>query len=201
MEPQDPTTRFTPSNVTTALSAIVVAFTILTAWAAFLSGTASDRSNALILEGQIALAYADVAEIGAGQDFLLDSLALDGWALAEPDSFEESYFYDSLPTELQGFLDADSKATEDASIETYFANLYAGADESLDETNALFTEAEAQSDRALGFQRTMLTFAVGLSFAAWGTLADESHKIRTRITFSALSILALIVGIIQFASV
>ncbi len=193
--------RFSSSSVTTALSAVVVTFTILTAWAAFLSGTASDKSSALILEGQLALADADVAQIGAGQDFVLDSLWLDGWWLAEPDSFEEEYYYDNLPIELQDFIDADSRETEDAAIQTYFDNLYAGANDALEESSNLFKSAEAEGDRALGYQRTMLTFAVGLSFAAWGTLADEAHKLRTRISFSVLSVVALIVGIIQFAAV
>lgn len=193
--------RFTTSNVTTALSAIVVAFTILTAWAAFLAGTANDTASAHILNGQRDLSDANVLQITAGQDFVLDSLSLDGWWLADVDSFEEEYYYDNLPPQLQQYLETETKSAEDAAIEAYFGDLYASADAAFESSAEFFTMAEAEGERALGYQRTMLTFAVGLSFAAWGTLADESHKIRTRITFSILSVIALVVGIVQFASV
>jgi hypothetical protein len=81
----------------------------------------------------------------------------------------------------------------------YYDAMYSEPKAVLEDEAAAFAIAAHDSNRAVAYQLSVLIMAVGLSFAAWASLAGEENKIR--IVFLVLSLIALTIGLIHMFSI
>ena len=80
----------------------------------------------------------------------------------------------------------------------YYDEMYTDALAKRDEAFAFFDEAKRQSERESGYQLSMLIAAVGLAFAAYASLMDETKRLRS--VFALISILLFAFSAFQFAA-
>ena len=74
--------------------------------------------------------------------------------------------------------------------------MYADADKMFDDAFAKIDQSNAESEREAGYQLAMLITAVGLAFAAYASLLDETNRLRR--IFALMSLILLIFSIGQF---
>jgi len=187
----------------TILEVIGVTMTVLTALVAFLAVRADDKSADLDIEAQRALSEADVQEARADSQVVEQLRVYDEWVVAEPGSFAREYYESALDPLLWEDVIGTPVGVipDDPFDDEFYDEVYADADIAFDEANALFDEAAVEGNRALEYQAALLTFAVGLSFAAWGSLAASRTRQRTRRMFTILALVALAIGGVQLLTV
>ena len=83
--------------------------------------------------------------------------------------------------------------------QAYYDEMYAEPKAILEEEEVAFDSAAHDSNRAVAYPLSVLIMAVGLSFAAWASLAGEENKIR--IVFPVLSLIVLTIGLVHMFSV
>ena len=119
----------------------------------------------------------------------------DGWYTADSTDKEE-YYQVNYSQELQDSLAADP---ENPFSDGYYDSMYADSNTYWADSDTAFETAGAWDNRGDGLQSVMLTLALGLAFAAWGSLAKEESNMR--LAFSAFSIAMLILGTILYLGV
>lgn len=179
------------------LEVLVVVLTVLTAWAAYLGTLADDKSAELELDAQRLLSESQRSEAEADRLVLYEWGVFDEYAVAEIQSTAERYWYDQLSPYVQNAIDNNVPPFD----EGYFATVYESTFAGYANSETRFEQANAEGERALAYQGVLLTFAIGLSFAAWGGLSDEAKNSRSRTLFIVLASAALVIGFLEFVSV
>jgi hypothetical protein len=131
----------------------------------------------------------------ANQMIVYDYQMYDGYYTADTADKEE-YYQNSYSQELQDSVAADEN---DPFSDAYYEAMYADSYAYWDSSDTEFDTAGQYDERGDGLQLVMLTLALGLAFAAWGSLAkDESFM---RLAFGFLGFAMLILGIVFYLGV
>ena len=177
---------------TLILGFLVSVLSVLTAAAnymAYQEGNASLDNN---LAGDRALAESNTLYLEATQYIIVDYNMYDGYQIQSGvDDFAADYYLSQFSGPLIASIERD-----DIWGDQYYEEMYADALAKSDEAFAYFDEANRQSDREGGFQFSMLIAAVGLAFAAYASLLDESNRLRS--VFALISILLMVFSALQF---
>ena len=170
------------------IGSLVAILSMLTAIAAYQAWRQEDISGDAEVKAIKALTESNTEYISANQEIIYDFQMYDGYYLAEVDSETEGYYIDNFSDYLTDSIQRPDGPFDDA----YYDDHFAKADQLYDESAALFEQGEQAGEIADGYQITMLIYAVGLSLAAWGSLATERTLIRS--LFGLLSAVAFIFG-------
>ena len=175
------------------LGSLVAILSILTAVAAYQGAILDAQAGDYELRGMKALTESNTEYIFANQEIIYDYRLYDNYFLNENEEADE-YYTDSFSEALTASIERAEGPFDEAYYDAQF-----------DEANVLYAEAidlfdktDKTGGRADGLQMVMLVFALGLSFAAWASLADEGGKTRT--IFTVLAIIATIIGLGLYAS-
>lgn len=167
------------------LGFLVSALSVLTAAANYSAYQSSNLASDLEAEGDRLLADANTGYIQANQYIILDYTMYDGEFLQRGvDDFAADYYKNSFSDSLQASIDRGS-----AFDDQYYAEMYSSADQSFDNAFASIEAANAESEREAGFQLAMLIASVGLAFAAYASLLNNSNVLRT--VFTVLSFIQI----------
>ena len=175
------------------IAGLIVALSVLTAYALFQSSEVASDSNDNFFRAQGFLTDSNLEYIQIGQDLFYDLNVSDQVFLHEQNNNQEmaDYFFNQLTSAAQ-----DSYERPDGPFdEAYYDAVYESVLEIDEQADELFILALLQSRIHVAFQLAVTIFSVGLAFAAWASLMDKGQ--RTRSLFIVLSSVALVLGILQ----
>ncbi len=177
------------------LGTLITLLSIFTAVASYQGSMADSKQNEFEISGMKNLNDGNAEYLRANQFIVYDYTMYDGWYTSDTADKEE-YYQTSYSQELQDSLAADP---ENPFSDAYYDSMYADSNAYWADSDTAFETAGAWDNRGDGLQSVMLTLALGLAFAAWGSLAKEESNMR--LAFSAFSIAMLILGIILYLNV
>ncbi len=183
-------------SIETLLALIIAVLSVFTAYAAFKSAEIDSTSTDNYFLAQSYLNDANSLYLERGQDIIYDFNAYDSYNIYQEERPEISdYYYDQLSDEAIASMERPSGPFD----QTYYDEMYIEPTSILEDEEIAFTSAAHDSNRAVAYQLTVRILAVGLSFAAWASLAEKENRLRN--IFLGLSILALIIGLVQMLSI
>jgi hypothetical protein len=177
------------------LGTLITLLSIFTAAASYQGSMADSKQNEFEISGMKNLNDGNAEYLRANQFIVYDYSMYDGWYTADTADKEE-YYQASYSQELQDSIAADP---ENAFSDAYYDAMYSDSYSYWDESDIAFETAGAWDNRGDGLQSVMLTLALGLAFAAWGSLAKEESNMR--LAFAVFSVAMLILGIILYLGV
>lgn len=174
------------------LGTLIAVLSILIALASYNSAIAgSEQTKHNMLSSQ-ATTDASSEYLTANQMIVYDYTMYDGWYTAE-DEEKAEYYQFNFSDELQAAIAADDN---DPFSPAYYEAMYAEPNKLFDEAYDLFILAEQFSSRGDAMQLVALFAALGLAFAAWGSLVAREGNMR--LLFSLMAIIMLVVSIIRY---
>lgn len=193
METENAKTNWLGSNL--ALGLLVTLLSIFTAMANYSTYKAGNEASDLKVEASKHLANSNTEYINASQFIIVDYTMYDNYYVnLDVDDFAAEYYQSQFSDQLQTSVDRDSPFDDQ-----YYDEMYADADELFDESFNTYDKANVFEEQEAGYQFAMLISAVGLSFAAYASLLEETNRLRKM--FSLLSIISLVLSITQFVIV
>jgi hypothetical protein len=177
------------------LGTLITLLSIFTAVASYQGSMADSKQNEFEISGMKNLNDGNAEYLRANQFIVYDYSMYDGWYTADTTDKEE-YYQTSYSQELQDSIAADA---ENPFSDAYYDSMYADSNGYWEESDTAFETAGAWDNRGDGLQLVVLTLALGLAFAAWGSLAKEESNMR--LTFATLSVVMLILGIFFYLGV
>jgi hypothetical protein len=177
------------------LGTLITLLSIFTAVASYQGSMADSKQNEFEISGMKNLNDGNAEYLRANQFIVYDYSMFDGWYTADTADKEE-YYQASYSQELQDSIAADP---ENPFSDAYYDAMYADSSAYWDESDTAFETAGAWDNRGDGLQSVMLTLALGLAFAAWGSLAKEESNMRT--AFAVFAVAMLILGIVLYMGV
>ena len=177
------------------LGTLISILSVLTAFASWQGSIADSKQNEHEVLAMQQLNDGNAEYLSANQFIVYDYTMYDGWYTAETADKEE-YYQSSYSEELQNSIAANP---DDPFSDAYYEAMYATSNDYWAESDTNFETAGQYDDRGDGLQLVMLTLALGLAFAAWASLAKEESKMR--LTFSALAVAMLVLGIVFYLGV
>ena len=177
------------------LGTLITLLSIFTAVASYQGSMADSKQNEFEISGMKNLNDGNAEYLRANQFIVYDYTMYDGWYTSDT-AEKEDYYQTSYSQELQDSIAADP---ENPFSDAYYDSMYADSNAYWADSDTAFETAGAWDNRGDGLQSVMLTLALGLAFAAWGSLAKEESNMR--LAFSAFSIAMLILGIILYLGV
>src|SRR5512145_1118275 len=172
------------------LGTLIALLSVFTAVASYQGGMADSKQNEFEISGMKNLNDGNSEYLRANQFIVYDYTMFDGWYTADTADKEEYYQF-NYSQALQDSIAADP---ENPFSDAYYDAMYADSYAYWDDSDTAFETANNYDERGDGLQLVMLTLALGLAFAAWGSLAkDESNM---RLVFSLLGFVMFILGII-----
>ena len=177
------------------LGLLVTLLSMFTATANYFAFQAGNNANDIRAEGDRLLANSNTDYINASQFIIVDYTMYDKYYVnLDVDDFAANYYQSQFSDELQASVDRQTPFDDQ-----YYEAMYEDADEMFNDAFEKFDESKALGDKEAGFQFSMLVAAVGLSFAAYASLLDDTNRLRS--VFAILAILALAWSTMQFAMV
>lgn len=177
------------------LGTLIALLSVFTAFASYQGSMADSKQNEAEISGMKNLNDGNAEYLSANQFIVYDYQMYDGWYTADTVDKEE-YYLASYSQELQDSIAANP---DDPFSEAYYDAMYADSYAYWDESDASFDTAGQWDNRGDGLQLVVLIMALGLAFAAWASLAKEESNMR--LSFAALSIVMLVLGIIFYLGV
>ena len=177
------------------LGTLITLLSIFTAVASYQGAMADSKQNEFEIKGMKDLNDGNSEYLRANQFIVYDYTMFDGWYTADTTDKEE-YYQSSYSQELQDSIATDP---DNPFSDSYYDAMYADSYTYWDDSDAAFETAGAFDNRGDGLQLVVLTMALGLAFAAWGSLSKEESNMR--LAFSLLSIGMLVLGIIFYLGV
>ena len=180
------------------LAFLITVMTILTAVAAYQASLANGDSLKHFFIAQAEFTDATLFYIEQGQEIFYDHQVYDQYqiALLEEEQARATYYLAQLSDPGTAAFNRNPQAPFDTQ---YYNTLYAQAKTTVqdgEEAYELAVEFNLKGDR-LGLVTTIL--AVGMAFAAWGSLAKADS--RQRILFTGLGLVALGLAIIEYGRI
>lgn len=180
----------------TLLAALITIMAVFTAVASYQASLASGDSLKNFFIAQSELTDASLLYVEQGQSIFYDQAAYDQYQLALLNEDEEAAEY-HLGQITEAGTAAIERAPDDPFENVEYQNaMYADAIATVEAADDAYDEAivfNVIGDR-LGLVTTIL--AVGLAFAAWGSLAPAES--RQRMIFAALGLVGLVLGGIEY---
>ncbi|MCP4613199.1 MAG: hypothetical protein GY845_31295 [Planctomycetes bacterium] len=113
----------------------------------------------------------------------------------EEDQERSNYYEFSFSEELSNAMERPEGPFDD----TYYDEMFQDANQTCNEALLLFDSGQEKGDQEDAYQLVMFVFAVGLTFAGWASLLDDSSKIR--IVFVVFAILTLTLGLFRYLAI
>ena len=176
------------------LGLLVSVLSVLTAAANYMAYQEGNSSLDNNLDGDRALAESNTLYLEATQYIIVDYNMYDGYQIQSGlDDVAAEYYHSQFSSPLLSSIERDGIWDDQ-----YYDEMYTDALAKRDEAFAFFDEAKRQSERESGYQLSMLIAAVGLAFAAYASLMDETKRLRS--VFALISILLFAFSAFQFAA-
>ncbi len=176
------------------LGLLVSVLSVLTAAANYMAYQEGNSSLDNNLDGDRALAESNTLYLEATQYIIVDYNMYDGYQIQSGlDDVAAEYYHSQFSAPLLSSVERDGIWDDQ-----YYDEMYTDALAKRDEAFAFFDEAKRQSERESGYQLSMLIAAVGLAFAAYASLMDETKRLRS--VFALISILLFAFSAFQFAA-
>lgn len=176
------------------LGLLVSVLSVLTAGANYMAYQEGNSSLDNNLDGDRALAESNTLYLEATQYIIVDYNMYDGYQIQSGlDDVAAEYYHSQFSAPLLSSVERDGIWDDQ-----YYDEMYTDALAKRDEAFAFFDEAKRQSERESGYQLSMLIAAVGLAFAAYASLMDETKRLRS--VFALISILLFAFSAFQFAA-
>lgn len=176
------------------LGLLVSVLSVLTAAANYMAYQEGNSSLDNNLDGDRALAESNTLYLEATQYIIVDYNMYDGYQIQSGlDDVAAEYYHSQFSAPLLSSVERDGIWDDQ-----YYDEMYTDALAKRDEAFAFFDEAKRQSERESGYQFSMLIAAVGLAFAAYASLMDETKRLRS--VFALISILLFAFSAFQFTA-
>lgn len=184
-------------TLNTVLSCLIATLSIVAAFAAYRAAIVDSTSTDNYFLAQSYLNDSNALYLEQGQDIIYDFSAFDAYVAHDilGNSELSDYYYDQLSDELLEGMDREEGPFD----QVYYDAMYAEAHDTLAFGKETFGKAAHDSNRAVAYQLTVLIMAVGLSFAAWASLAEKQKQ--TRFMFTMLSVATLAIGLGQMLTI
>ena len=118
----------------------------------------------------------------------------DGFYINEDvDELASEYYAGNFSVELLASINRGTPFDDQ-----YYDEMYAPADELLDEAFEFFDMANAESEKESAFQLAMLSAAIGLAFAAYASLLSQESRLRG--WFALMSSIMMVISLAQIIS-
>lgn len=184
--------RVTIIGSTLMLGLLVSILSVLTAAANYMAYQEGNTSLDNNLAGDRALAESNTLYLEATQYIIVDYNMYDGYRIQSGvDDFAAEYYLSQFSNPLLASIERDGIWDDQ-----YYDEMYADALAKRNEAFAFLDEANLQSEREGGYQLSMLIAAVGLAFAAYASLLDETNRLRS--VFALISIVLMAFSALQF---
>lgn len=177
------------------LGTLIAVLSVFTAVASYQGGMADSKQNEFEIKAMKDLNDGNAEYLRANQMIVYDYQMYDGYYTADTADKEE-YYQNSYSQELQDSVAADEN---DPFSDAYYEAMYADSYAYWDSSDTEFDTAGQYDERGDGLQLVMLTLALGLAFAAWGSLAKDDSFMR--LAFGFLGFAMLILGIVFYLGV
>jgi len=175
------------------LGLLVTILSVFTALANYSTYKVGSDSSDMEAKGDRLLADSNTEYIRSSQFIIVDYTMYDNYYVKLGlDDFAAEYYQSQFSENLQTSVDRNSPFDEQ-----YYEAMYQPANDMFNEAFTYFDKANSLGEKEAGFQFSMLISAVGLSFAAYASLLEETNRLRG--IFSTLATLALVLGIFQYA--
>ena len=173
------------------LGSLVAILSILTAVAAYQGALTDAQAGDSELKALKNLTESNTEYIFANQDIIYDYRLYDQYILTQ-DADEEQYYLDNFSEALSTSLEREEGPFDDA----YYDAQFDTANELYTVALDFFDKTDTTGSRADRLQLIVLIFALGLSFAAWASLADEEGRLKAG--FAVLAIVTSTGGILLY---
>lgn len=178
------------------LGSLIAILSIGTAGASYLSSMSDSDQTKYNVQGMQTLTNANAEYLTANQNIIQDYTYYDSFYLNQEKADTAEYYKANFSDELTAGLTRSSDEPFDTA---YYDAMYTDPNKMFDEADVLFKKAEDFNTRGDQFQLVMLIGAIGLTFAAWAALLDETKKIR--LVFSAFSLVTMVFAIITYLQI
>ncbi len=174
------------------LGLLVTVLSVFTAGASYATYVVGGTASGYETEGDRLLADSNTEYISASQFIIVDYSMYDSYYInLDVDDFAADYYKSQFSDELQASVDRDSPFDD-----PYYEAMYADATANFDEAFVKFDLANAEGEREAGYQLAMLITGVGLAFAAYASLLEETNRLRK--VFALMSLIMLVLSLGQF---
>ncbi len=181
------------------LGLLIALLSVLTAVASYQGALADGNQNQFEIEGMKNLNDGNVLYLESNQTWIQDDGNYDNWYINQDTNPEIAAYYEGNFTELLAGAIERNGRDEYPIDEQYINELYAGANELFDKSDASFETANNWNGRGDQLQLVLTIMAIGLAFAAWASLNKEESNMRG--FFSLLAIVSLVIGLIVYINV
>lgn len=181
------------------LGTLISLLSIFTAIASYQGALADGKQNDYEIQGMKSLNDGNVLYLESNQIWIQDDGNYDNWYINRDFDPEIAAYYEGNFTELLAGAIERNGADEYPIDDQYIDELYADANELFDESDASFETANDWNGRGDHLQLVLTIMAIGLAFAAWGSLMKEESNLR--VFFSLLAIITLVIGLIYYFGV
>ena len=172
-----------------ALASLTAVLTVAVATAAFLSAQAASASGDSYATSTLALADANFFYEQGVRAFIED---LEAGGEAVDRDCVLSLFADGIDEFCEGDLEEIQALADEDPVLIVGDRNQAIAD-------AEFEVGLAKSNEAVEYQSGLVILAVGLALSAWASLSERSHRVS--LIFAGISVVALVAGVAQIATV
>ena len=174
------------------LGSLIAILSVLTAAASFQGSMADSKQNENEILGMQKLNDGNAEYLSANQFIVYDFTMYDGWYTTD-DEAKAAYYEESYSEQLMASIEANP---EDPFNQDYYDAMYAEAYDLWDVSDTSFELASQYDTLGDNLQFVMLLMALGLAFAAWGSLLKEESNLR--MLFAIASFIVLIWGLISY---
>lgn len=176
------------------LGTMIALLSVFTAVASYQGAMADSEQNKFEILGMQALNDGNAEYLTSNQDILQDYAYYDNWYLNVDERPDVAEYYEfNFSPALQAAIERDPNTVWD---DAYYEEMYEIPSGYFDDSDYNFEVGSQWDERGDQLQLVMLVMALGLAFAAWGSLmAAESNM---RFLFSVLGLIALVAGIVSY---
>ncbi len=172
------------------MGTMIALLSVFTAVASYQGAMADSDQNKNEILGMQNLNDGNAEYLRANQDITQDYNYFDNWYLnVDERPAIADYYKENFSEQLQAAFERDQGVWD----EQYYNDMYADATALWDESDANFALATQWDERGDQLQLVMLVMALGLAFAAWGSLLGAETNMRK--LFSFLSVITFIAGL------
>jgi glycosyl hydrolase family 85 len=177
------------------LGFLVTALSVFTAVTNYGTYRVGGNASSYQTEGDRLLANSNTEYIQATQYIIVDYTMYDGYYInRDKDINAADYYQSNFSDELKASVDRNVPFDK-----AYYDAMYKDSDTKFNDAFAKFELSDAEGNREAGYQLAMLVAAVGLAFAAYASLLEETNRLRR--VFALMSLIMLVLSIGQFVMV
>lgn len=174
---------------------LVTALTVFTAATNYASFLVGNKASDYQTQGDRLLAESNTEYIQATQYIIVDYTLYDGYYINyDKDPETADYYRSNFSDELIASIARND--LNNPFDKTYYDAMYKDSITQFNNAFDLYDQADAESNRGSGYQLAMLVAAVGLAFAAYGSLLEKTNRLRR--IFVLMSFILLVLSVGQF---